>query len=72
MKRGWRILLIVAVSAVVAAVTALVWPGEKEPEFDLNVSGQDIRNVAPFGWHVEGVKATNRLVNLRPEWVGRS
>jgi HEAT repeat protein len=32
-KRGWRIVLIVAVCAVVAIVTALVWPGEKEPVY---------------------------------------
>src|ERR1043166_1755050 len=33
MKRGWRIVLIVAVCGVVAVVTALVWPGEKEPVY---------------------------------------
>ena len=28
--------------------------------------GTDIRNVAFFDWHVEGVKGTNGLVNLKP------
>jgi hypothetical protein len=32
-KRGWRIVLIVAVCAAVAVIVALVWPGEKEPEY---------------------------------------
>jgi len=30
------------------------------------VHGNDIRNVAFFDWHVEGVKGTNGLVNLKP------
>jgi prepilin-type N-terminal cleavage/methylation domain-containing protein/prepilin-type processing-associated H-X9-DG protein len=30
------------------------------------VHGNDIRNAAFFDWHVEGVKGTNGLVNLRP------
>jgi prepilin-type N-terminal cleavage/methylation domain-containing protein/prepilin-type processing-associated H-X9-DG protein len=30
------------------------------------VHGQDLRNVSFFDWHVEGVKGTNGLVNLRP------
>src|SRR3954464_6272242 len=33
MKRGRRILLIVAACGVIAVVTALVWPVEKEPEY---------------------------------------
>jgi prepilin-type processing-associated H-X9-DG protein len=30
------------------------------------VHGRDVRNVAFFDWHVEPVKGTNDLVNLRP------
>ena len=30
------------------------------------VHGQDIRNVAFFDWHVESVRGTNGLVNLKP------
>jgi prepilin-type N-terminal cleavage/methylation domain-containing protein/prepilin-type processing-associated H-X9-DG protein len=30
------------------------------------VHGRDIRNVAFFDWHVEGVKGSNGLVNLKP------
>jgi prepilin-type N-terminal cleavage/methylation domain-containing protein/prepilin-type processing-associated H-X9-DG protein len=30
------------------------------------VHGSDVRNVAFFDWHVEGVKRTNGLVNLKP------
>jgi prepilin-type N-terminal cleavage/methylation domain-containing protein/prepilin-type processing-associated H-X9-DG protein len=30
------------------------------------VHGKDIRNVAFFDWHVEAVKGTNGLVNLKP------
>jgi prepilin-type N-terminal cleavage/methylation domain-containing protein/prepilin-type processing-associated H-X9-DG protein len=41
------------------------------PEWHTQVSvgavhGNDIRNVAFFDWHVEGVKGTNGLVNLKP------
>ena len=32
----------------------------------LAVHGHDIRNVAFFDWHVEGVKGTNGLVNVKP------
>src|SRR6266571_5586735 len=30
------------------------------------VHGKDIRNVAFFDWHVEAVKGTNGLMNLKP------
>ena len=30
------------------------------------VHGGDIRNVAFFDWHVESVKGTNGLMNLKP------
>lgn len=30
------------------------------------VHGNDVRNVAFFDWHVEGVKGTNGLMNLKP------
>jgi prepilin-type N-terminal cleavage/methylation domain-containing protein/prepilin-type processing-associated H-X9-DG protein len=30
------------------------------------VHGRDVRNVAFFDWHVEGIRGTNGLVNLRP------
>jgi prepilin-type processing-associated H-X9-DG protein len=30
------------------------------------VHGSDVRNVAFFDWHVEAVKRTNGLVNLKP------
>lgn len=30
------------------------------------VHGQNVRNVAFFDWHVEGVKGTNNVMNLRP------
>ena len=30
------------------------------------VHGQDLRNVAFFDWHVEAIRGTNGLVNLRP------
>ena len=30
------------------------------------VHGQELRNVAFFDWHVEAIKGTNGLVNLRP------
>jgi hypothetical protein len=33
MKLSWRILLIVVACGVLAVVTVLVWPGEKEPEY---------------------------------------
>jgi prepilin-type processing-associated H-X9-DG protein len=30
------------------------------------IHGQDLRNAAFFDWHVEGIKGTNGLANLRP------
>jgi prepilin-type processing-associated H-X9-DG protein len=30
------------------------------------VQGHDLRNAAFFDWHVEAIKGTNGLVNLRP------
>ena len=33
MKRGWRILLLIAAFALVAVGLAMLWPGEREPEY---------------------------------------
>jgi len=30
------------------------------------VHGEDLRNVAFFDWHVEAIKGTNGLINLKP------
>src|ERR1043166_10199828 len=50
MKRGWLIVLIVAVCAVVAIVAALVWPGEKEPVYQ----GKKLSEWIDQAWRASG------------------
>ncbi len=45
-------------------VIAIIWPARISVRA---VHGQNLRNVSFFDWHVEAIKGTNGLVNLRPD-----
>ena len=61
MKRGRRILLIVAGCATVAAVTILVWPGEREPEYQGRKLSEWIKSHPPFEGGEEAMVAISQM-----------